>query len=585
MATGVEIAGLVLGSIPLVISALENYENLLDPTKAFLKYRGQLSRATRELVNQYTSYEQSMQILLSPITDPQELLDMMENANSELWRDKEIEAALRKKLGRSYPACMRTIRDIESTMKAIAGNLNIEGADRITHDGLEAIVAANPPQIEVGRLPRFEFRERIKFTMKRQSIRRCLDDLTKAITQLDTYLEKAEKLEEPYNARSKSKFALPLRVMQQNAGRLFDVLTRTWCSNHSKHSAGILLEQRLATQKKRGTSDWQQKGDLEKYDSHRFGISLLQTPSPRKWLEAEFHIVEPDIATTKLSRSTVKIVISSATTTTHTPATALPYRDPSQLPVVRNLCTVIQQPCHPCIGFYIDEDGCVRGAYPAKAHSTTDVDEGVSLGEILANRPGPLSKQEIYSLSITLASSLLQLNQTPWLQRSWNKTDIMFFRAKESSAAAVDIRYPYLTCEHHHNPPPDGQNIASPGDDCSKILSLGVLLLEISCGQPIEKLRQADDLGPDNKPNELSDLNTVRRWLMTQKNKGDISFAFYSAISHCLKCYVDPASNLEDMEFARNIEEQILAPLENEQNVLLLGPSLSVTHLQHLANS
>lgn len=33
--SGVEIAGLVLGAIPLVIAALEHYEDALDPTIAF----------------------------------------------------------------------------------------------------------------------------------------------------------------------------------------------------------------------------------------------------------------------------------------------------------------------------------------------------------------------------------------------------------------------------------------------------------------------------------------------------------------------------------------------------------------------
>lgn len=295
MATGIEVAGLVLGAIPLVLSALENYENFLDPTKSFFKYQGELSRATRQLANCYTSYEQSIQILLTPIADPQELQDMMENTGSELWKDNEIDEALQKRLGTSYRACIRTVREIEGAMMSIAKHLNIEGADKVTQEGLEAIIAAHPPEILQGELTKFEFRKRVKFTMKRQKIKNLFDDLTKSIGQLDTYLEKAEKLEEPHKADRKSKFASPLRLMQQNAARLYDVLSRTWCSGHSTHSAGLLLEQRLVKKKKRVMAGRQPQQSSEKCDCSCFGISLLQTPAAKKWLEVEFRIVEAPI--------------------------------------------------------------------------------------------------------------------------------------------------------------------------------------------------------------------------------------------------------------------------------------------------
>jgi len=47
--SGIEIAGLVLGAIPLVISALEHYENSLDPTIAFIRWNRELSTAIQKL--------------------------------------------------------------------------------------------------------------------------------------------------------------------------------------------------------------------------------------------------------------------------------------------------------------------------------------------------------------------------------------------------------------------------------------------------------------------------------------------------------------------------------------------------------
>lgn len=289
--SGVEAAGFVLAAIPLVISALEHYEDMLDPTVAFLKYRGELSRATRELGNQHASFEQTIQILLVPITNEEELSDMLDNTDSPYWSDQFIDHGLRKKLGQAYPSYLRKTQDIQRIMIELAAKLNIEGADKVTQEGLEAIISAHPPAKQKGILRRFEFKERIKFTMKRQRIRKSLDELKDAIGMLDTLYSKAEKLEEPYKATKKLKFAFPLQVIQENAARLHSVLSRTWCSAHPSHTAGLLLEQRLVRrQRRRAVHERQKTPDAETCCSSCIGI-LLQTPSPR-WLDVEFRLVE-----------------------------------------------------------------------------------------------------------------------------------------------------------------------------------------------------------------------------------------------------------------------------------------------------
>lgn len=110
--SGIEIAGLVLGAIPLVIAALENYENIVRPYKAFVKFQGELSRAIRELRNQHILFEQSIEVLLRPITTERELADMIDNTGSKLWKDADIQHELETTLGKAYPSYMRTVDDI-----------------------------------------------------------------------------------------------------------------------------------------------------------------------------------------------------------------------------------------------------------------------------------------------------------------------------------------------------------------------------------------------------------------------------------------------------------------------------------------
>lgn len=262
---------------------------------------------------------------------------------------------------------------------------------------------------------------------------------------------------------------------------------------------------------------------------------------------------------------------SSSVTTALAP---LPYHNPSQLQIVTNLCSILQRQCHPCIGFCLDSEGHLRGAYNAR-RSVAYIDGGVTLQDILTKKLGTLSPQEQYNLSITLTSSMLQLSHTPWLQETWSKADIIFLRAKDEytkSRITVDIKHPYLAREYKQTTKLVSQSSGTP-NDCSKVLALGVMLLEIYYGLPIEELLLPEDLGTDNRPTEISHLQAARRWLMGQEGKGEFSFAFVKAISYCFQCFMNPSASLSCHAFSKTIEEHVLAPLEEEMNMLLFGPS------------
>lgn len=136
----------------------------------------------------------------------------------------------------------------------------------------------------------FQFRKRVKFTMRKQKVKKLLMELDVCTKRLDAYFDKSERLQEPYKAEKRSKFKVFLQSIENNAARLYDVLSRTWCSTHPSHQAGLLLEQRLVKRQKRTTN--QQKKDTEECDIDCLGISLLQSPSPMKWLEGEIRLIE-----------------------------------------------------------------------------------------------------------------------------------------------------------------------------------------------------------------------------------------------------------------------------------------------------
>jgi hypothetical protein len=131
MVTGVETAGLVLGSLPLLISALEHYDDLVGPTKQFFRWRKHKRKLVQELYTLRASYDQAIEILLKPIAEPDDSITMMEDARSDLWNDGPIADGLRDTLGSAYDPLILTILEIAEILGSIAAHLNIEGSQQV----------------------------------------------------------------------------------------------------------------------------------------------------------------------------------------------------------------------------------------------------------------------------------------------------------------------------------------------------------------------------------------------------------------------------------------------------------------------
>lgn len=85
MVTGVETAGLVLGSLPFIIAALENCGNVVRPTREFISWRKYRRKLVQELYTLRISYHHVINILLKPIADIEDIERMVEDAQIDLW--------------------------------------------------------------------------------------------------------------------------------------------------------------------------------------------------------------------------------------------------------------------------------------------------------------------------------------------------------------------------------------------------------------------------------------------------------------------------------------------------------------------
>ena len=168
-------------------------------------------------------------------------------------------------------------------------------------------------------------------------------------------------------------------------------------------------------------------------------------------------------------------------------------------------------------------------------------------------------------LALILANSLLQLHEEVWRSRDWSKGQITFFY---ESAGDIDFQRPYITpCFENLD-----QDVTMIGFDTfhpnPSILTLGILLIEIHTGNPIETYRSSQDLTNGHEVNANTDWAVADR---VAKTLDDCSLGYRGAIQACLDTSWLPAGqtvSLEDPIIRNGVYNDIVQPLEDELQYL-----------------
>ncbi|KAF1850976.1 uncharacterized protein K460DRAFT_272559 [Cucurbitaria berberidis CBS 394.84] len=537
--SGVEIAGLVLGALPLLIQGIESYNEGLDPIKSFVRWERELPQFIRKLRNQHVHYAQTIHLLFEPITSADELEEMLTDPGSkQLWKSKEV--LLQDKLQESYQAYQSTIVNIERITKRIASKLDLDRATELTRNDLEAIIVANPKKND-----RFELRKRIRFGMNKKTIKALLEELDDCNKELERFTDKSDKIE-TYRKSVKPSYAKRLQRLQGYAKTLHDSVTLCWSFNVSFSTVPA---------EKDGAAWIFQTAEIHVEDDEEEGLSPVPSPKP------------------KMTKS-----VSFGTPPPYSVLDPTANLKPS-LQEVKDLCASIQQ-LHkrtPTLGFSLDSKSKLRGTYSI---DTIDVyersSETVTLEDLLDHPPfingrrSRLSQKDRYSLALTLASSVLYLNSTPWLMDQWATKDIVFHRTT-TTARPIDTERPYVApaLTEFSKVLPDGQKRRSFHNKNTVLLALAIALLELYFGTTAEKYQESEHgaVDPAFHQNSWMLCSFAHRW--AEDSQEDLSAAFLSAVRHCLRCFGDPGASLQDAEFLQAAVEGIVLPLQEELNQFL----------------
>lgn len=113
----ITITGLVLGVVPLLISAAENYEVTFQPFVTYRRHVKEIQRFTARLDAQRAIFHNECQLLLWEVG--LNLNDILADENHPSRNDQDLSMRIQELLGSSYDTCISTLNIINDTLNEV----------------------------------------------------------------------------------------------------------------------------------------------------------------------------------------------------------------------------------------------------------------------------------------------------------------------------------------------------------------------------------------------------------------------------------------------------------------------------------
>lgn len=126
--SGIEIAGLVLGAVPLIVVAMEKYSEAAKIYDSFKRHQRHLTHARRLLKAEQRVYQNTCMILLGGIIPRHEFARLVQKGpkNTGDWKRREFENALRKRLACDYEVFTGLMDEMNIIVGEFAKELDLD---------------------------------------------------------------------------------------------------------------------------------------------------------------------------------------------------------------------------------------------------------------------------------------------------------------------------------------------------------------------------------------------------------------------------------------------------------------------------
>ena len=116
--SGIEVVGIVLGALPLIISAFEHAQSFAKKWDLLANFNSENLKVWNDIKDEELMYRLQLQILLAPLVRDGDLTkDRLEllllSPQSDAWREADLDAAIRERLGEAYDRYFGNIEEIQ----------------------------------------------------------------------------------------------------------------------------------------------------------------------------------------------------------------------------------------------------------------------------------------------------------------------------------------------------------------------------------------------------------------------------------------------------------------------------------------
>ena len=123
--SGFEIAGVVLGSLPIVVSALQVYIKGASTMQKWRFYARELRSLIRTLETEHAKLQNVCEKLLMGIVPETQIEIMINDPLGLAWQNRDVSAKIRLRLWRSSKIFEENLQDMEETMEELKSKLGL----------------------------------------------------------------------------------------------------------------------------------------------------------------------------------------------------------------------------------------------------------------------------------------------------------------------------------------------------------------------------------------------------------------------------------------------------------------------------
>ncbi|TDZ68005.1 hypothetical protein CTRI78_v002463 [Colletotrichum trifolii] len=569
--SGFEVAGVVLGSIPLLISALEHYQQGISSIRKWRNYDRELRSLIRNLETERVRFQDVCEKLLVGLVPSSQIESMVEQPFGTSWQEDNIQSKIRARLWRSFNVFEKTVEDMREAIREMMQKLDLEADEKMKWLGDSFIIR--------------EFKK-ASFTLKRSDHAEEMTTIKDGITNLESLIDRNIQMEPERKSRSQGRL---LKLVREISGGVHRALRSSFqCSCAHQVHLGLASRSTDMGQKDED-EDIIQKLDFQlalTWDEKRKGVDADVDELKLHWEEVVVKAMAREAASTQAltvpaptwtnnKQKTVSFALSTSTTATAScvaQTSTMVFQKPFSAMTINplastiNMCESIRQSqkavAIDCYGYGMitDQKRAFR-VIPEERNCDRNDWAMVSLREVL-EKPGDfphMSYSAKLHLAATISSSFLQLHQTPWLPGMLTNSDILFMRKGPKLNYEQAFVMNYMPERLGDQQP---ASILATGSRCPELLSLGLLLLELSLGKPIEWLRTENEKPPSGAPRLLYESMTAQR-LLQQKQLGSPNYV--SAVQRCIWGeFARSKLDLNDEDFRQEMYEKVVALLETD---------------------